>query len=244
MKYGYAVIGGWASLLCPRRDFVGVGGRVAHGADRLCAGVGCQLDRRPGQPPGRSRHHPLLFRAGPRRPPRRLPDRRRREGALRAPACSRTFASASQGGRLVVTVVENPVINRIAFEGNSRSRTSSSRPKSSPRRAARCRALWCRPTCSASSRSTGAAAASICASSRRSSSCRTTASISSSRSTRAGRPASSRSSSSATGPIRPTASRTSIKTVDDRTFCRFLQSSDIYDPDRIEADRDCCAASI
>ena len=34
------------------------------------------------------------------------------------PACSRTFNRAIQGGRLIVTVIENPVINRIAFEGN------------------------------------------------------------------------------------------------------------------------------
>ena len=36
------------------------------------------------------------------------------------PACSRTCASTRPGGRLVVTVIENPVINRVAFEGNSK----------------------------------------------------------------------------------------------------------------------------
>ena len=46
--------------------------------------------------------------------------RRGAQGALRAPACSRTCASRQSGGRLVVTVVENPVINRVAFEGNKK----------------------------------------------------------------------------------------------------------------------------
>jgi len=41
-----------------------------------------------------------------------------------------------QGGRLVVTVVENPVIGRIALRATRRSRTNSFRPKSSPSRAA------------------------------------------------------------------------------------------------------------
>ena len=36
------------------------------------------------------------------------------------PACSRTCASTSPAPRLIVTVVENPVINRVAFEGNSK----------------------------------------------------------------------------------------------------------------------------
>ena len=50
------------------------------------------------------------------------------------------------GGRIVVTVIENPVIGRVAFEGNRRSRTSNSRQKSSPSRAVRCRAQWSSPT--------------------------------------------------------------------------------------------------
>src|SRR5450756_2340901 len=41
------------------------------------------------------------------------------------------------GGRLVVTVVENPVINRVAFEGNKKPRTTSSRSKCSRSRAGR-----------------------------------------------------------------------------------------------------------
>ncbi len=36
------------------------------------------------------------------------------------PACFRTCASTTSGARLIVTVVENPVINRVAFEGNSK----------------------------------------------------------------------------------------------------------------------------
>ena len=35
---------------------------------------------------------------------------------------SRTSASVTSGGRLVVTVVENPVINRVAFEGNKKAK--------------------------------------------------------------------------------------------------------------------------
>ncbi len=36
------------------------------------------------------------------------------------PACSKTSASRQQGGKIIVTVVEAPVINRLAFEGNHR----------------------------------------------------------------------------------------------------------------------------
>ena len=66
--------------------------------------------------------HPLLFQGRPGRPARARPDRRRRQGALRAPACSRTCSISLAGGRLVVTVVENPVINRVAFEGNKKAK--------------------------------------------------------------------------------------------------------------------------
>ena len=96
-------------------------------------------DRRRGQPPGRSRHHPLLF---PPAPGERLDAAKIDEGlkALYATGLFQDVRISQAGGRLVVTVVENPVINRVAFEGNRRSRTSSSTPKSSRSRAARCRA--------------------------------------------------------------------------------------------------------
>ena len=55
------------------------------------------------------------------------------------------------GGRLIVTVVENPVINRIQFEGNSRAQGRAAQDsKYSPRNAARCCARWSRTTCSGS----------------------------------------------------------------------------------------------
>ena len=113
------------------------------------------------------------------------------------------------GGRLVVTVVENPVINRVAFEGNkkvkdeqlkaevqSKPRGTLSRADRAGRRAAHHRNLS--PQRPLRRR----------ASSRRSSNCRTTASISCSRSRKATRPASRRSTSSATTPISTGACRT------------------------------------
>jgi outer membrane protein insertion porin family len=57
------------------------------------------------------------------------------------------------GGRLIVTVVENPVIGKIAFEGNKKVRTTNSRRKFSPSRAARCPAPWSSPMPSASLKS-------------------------------------------------------------------------------------------
>ena len=45
-------------------------------------------------------------------------DRARRRST--PPACFRTFGSRQSGNRLVVVVVENPVLNRVAFEGNKK----------------------------------------------------------------------------------------------------------------------------
>src|SRR5262249_2133102 len=59
----------------PWGDFIEWWRRVAHGTLRLCSSAYGQLDRRPRQPAGRGRHHPLLFPAGTDRPPRRLPNR-------------------------------------------------------------------------------------------------------------------------------------------------------------------------
>ena len=47
-------------------------------------------------------------------------DRPGAQGALRAPACFQDVRINQSGGRLIVTVVENPVINRVAFEGNKK----------------------------------------------------------------------------------------------------------------------------
>jgi outer membrane protein assembly factor BamA len=80
------------------------------------------------------------------------------------------------GGQIIVSVVENPVIGRIAFKVIRRSRTSSSPLKSSPRRAAPSPAPWCSPTPCESPKSTAARVAMTSASRPRSSSSRTTAS--------------------------------------------------------------------
>ena len=142
------------------------------------------------------------------------------------------------GGRLIVTVVENPVINRVAFEGNKKIKDEQLVTEVQSKPAARCRVRPCSPTCSASPKSIGATAASMSASSRKSSSFRTTASIWCSRSTKATRPASRRSALSATTAYRDQRLKDEIRTSETYPFIGFLQSADIYDPDRIEADRD------
>ena len=66
-----------------------------------------------------SRHHPLLFPAGPGE---RL-DTDKIDQALKALYATGLFQDVrinQSGGRLIVTVVENPVINRVAFEGNKK----------------------------------------------------------------------------------------------------------------------------
>jgi outer membrane protein insertion porin family len=75
------------------------------------------------------------------------------------------------GGRIIVTVVENPVIDRVVFEGNKKAKDD----QPSRSRAVRYRAPSYRPTCSALSKSIGAAAASMSGSNRRSLSGPTTA---------------------------------------------------------------------
>ena len=91
-------------------------------------------------------------------------DRRRRLRPLRdrpVPGC----ADPQPGGRLIVTVVENPVINRVAFEGNKKVKDEQLLLEVQSKPRGTLRARWCRPTCSASSRSTAAPAASTSASS-------------------------------------------------------------------------------
>ena len=78
-----------------------------------------QPDRRRRQPPGRSRHHPFLF---PRRPAS-VSTATKIDEALKALYATGLFQDVrinQSGGRLIVTVVENPVINRVAFEGNKK----------------------------------------------------------------------------------------------------------------------------
>ena len=45
------------------------------------------------------------------------------------PACSRTCSSAATGDTLVVKVVENPLVNRVAFEGNHKLTDDQLRPE-------------------------------------------------------------------------------------------------------------------
>src|SRR5262249_53009591 len=98
--------------------------------------------------------------------------------ALKAMVATGLFSDVRinhSGGRIVVTVAENPVINRVAFEATKRPKTSNCRRKPNRNRAARFPARPCRPTCSASSKFITAAVASTFRSIRRSSSCLTTA---------------------------------------------------------------------
>ena len=155
-------------------------------------------------------HDPLLF---PRRARRAARSRSRSTRASRRcsrPACLPGRAlPPGRAAASIVTVVENPVISRIQFEGNKRVKDEqliAGDPVEAARLAVA--SARCRPTSSASSRSIAATAATTSASSRRSSTGRTTASISCSRSPKAARPPSRRSISSATAPIRPGACAT------------------------------------
>ncbi|MCW2373908.1 outer membrane protein assembly factor BamA [Bradyrhizobium elkanii] len=101
------------------------------------------------------------------------------------------------GGRIVVSVIENPVIDRVAFEGNKKIKDEqlSAEMQSKPR------GTLSRPMVQSDAllpRFIGGQAATTCMSRRKSSNARTTASISSSPSTRERRPASRPSSSWAT----------------------------------------------
>ena len=141
------------------------------------------------------------------------------------------------GGRIVVTVVENPVINRIAFEGNKKVKDEQLQAEiqSKPR------GTLSRPTVQADVqriveiyRRSGRFDV---RSSRRSSSCRTTASIWSSRSPKATRPASRSIEFVGNGVYSHGRLKDVIKT-SASNLLSFLQTTDIYDPDRVEADRD------
>ena len=77
------------------------------------------FDHGRGQPACRGRDHPLLFQGRPRWPlePGRIDDGLK---ALIETGLFQDVRINNVGGRLVVTVVENPVIGRIAFEGNKK----------------------------------------------------------------------------------------------------------------------------
>ena len=141
------------------------------------------------------------------------------------------------GGTIVVTVVENSVINRVAFEGNSKIKGDAARPGESSRsRAAPTRPPSCRPTSSASRTSIAARAAATPRSPRAPSTCPTAGSTWSSRSTRATRPASRPSTSSATRPI-PNGRLRGLMQTTEMNLLSFFKTSDVYDPDRIAGGR-------
>jgi outer membrane protein insertion porin family len=135
------------------------------------------------------------------------------------------------GGRLVVTVVENAVIGRIAIEGNKKVRTSSFQAKSvkprgvlapdGPSGAAHYRNL---PALRPPRRVP------------KSSSSRTTASTTSSRSLKAARRASSRSvrRQRRLFVLSPEGHHQDAQI----QLLKLLGGNDLYDPDRVEADRD------
>ena len=178
------------------------------------------------------------FRPRPERAPGRRQHRRSAQGALRhRPVPGRAHHAVRRpagrhGGR-------EPGHQPRRLRGQQEAQGRAARARGAdPSRAARCRARRCRPTCSASSKSIGATAASTSPSSRRSSSCRTTASISCSRSTKARRPASSKIIFIGNNSYSDTRLKDEIKTSETIPLIGFLQTADIYDPDRIEADRD------
>ena len=77
-----------------------------------------------GQPAYRGRHHPILHAGATRRPVRSRPAGPQPEDALRhrpVPGCQ----LHAQGNTLVVHVVENPIVNQVAFEGNHKMTTTS-----------------------------------------------------------------------------------------------------------------------
>ena len=159
------------------------------------------LHRRRRQSPRRSGDHPLLFPAQSGRAARQLQDRPGAQGALRhRPVPGRAHQPVRRPADRHRGREPGDQSGRLRGQQEAQGRPARQRGAvAAP--AARFRGRPCRPTCSASSRSTGATAGSTSGSSRRSSSCRTTASISCSRSTKATRPASRRSSSSATRPM-------------------------------------------
>ena len=154
-------------------------------------------------------HRPVPGR--PHRPCGRTADRHRR----RKPGHQPHRVRGQQAGQGRAAQARNPI------EG---ARDAVSRP-------------WCRRTSRASSRSTAAADASTFASNRRSSSLPTAASISSSKSPKAPRPGSGTIDFVGNRAYSSYRLKDVIKT-STTGLLAFLQTGDIYDPDRLEADRE------
>ena len=163
-------------------------------------------DRRCREPARRCDDDPLAFSC--RR--RRTIDAAALDAALRAfmpPGCSRTVTISRDGDRILVKVVENPTIDRMAFEGNKKIKDEDLKKTVQSKAGGPLRAPWSTAMPSASSSFTASAATSRCASIRKPSAPGTSASISCSRSRRATSSQCGRSSSSATTPT----PRTSLK---------------------------------
>ena len=195
------------------------------------------IDSGRGQPPRRDRDHPLLFQAGPRRASRPGRDRRRPEGADRdrpVPGRENQPGRRPSGRDRGRKPGDRPRRLRGQQEGQGRAAYGGSPVQAARHAVAPDGAVRRR---SASPKSIATPAATTFASIRKSSSSRTTASISSSRSPRAPKPASSRSSSSATVAYSSYRLKDVIKTRESNLLS-FLGGDDVYDPDRVEADRD------
>ena len=75
-------------------------------------------DQGRGQPADRGEHDPVLHAGAARRPVRPRPDRPQPEERSTRPACSRTSTCTARATPSSCTWSENPIVNRIAFEGN------------------------------------------------------------------------------------------------------------------------------
>ena len=158
--------------------------------------------------------------------------------AVRHRPVPRRAGRAARATASSCSVVENPIVNRVAFEGNRKISTTccASEVQLRPRAVFTAAGGAGRPR-SGSSNSTPAAAASPRRSSRRSSSSTRTASTSSSRSTRA-RPRWSRRINFVgnTAYLRQPAARGGRDR--EQAWYRILSTSDIYDPERLTFDRE------
>ena len=205
-----------------------------------CGSAIRKRDRRRRQPPGRGGDHPLLFPSQPGRAPRQLQDRPGAQGALRhrpvpgrADQPVRRPADRDRGGK------SGAQPGRLRRQQEDQGRSTQERSAVEDR-AARCRVRPCRPTCSASSISTGATAAST------SGSIPKIIDLPNNRvdlvfeikeGDKTGVKKIVFVGNKAYGDQRL---KDEIKTAETSWFpvLAFFQQADIYDPDRIEADRD------
>ena len=197
----------------------------------------CGFDCRPGQPPRRSRHDPLVFQGGAGRAARCRQDRRRAEGALRLRPVrgrphlpSRRPAGRDRGGSAGHRSA------RLRGQQQDQGRAAARR-KSSRRRAARCRARRCRRTFSASSRSIIATGASTSRSCRRSSQ-RPNNRVDLIFEIKEGEKTGVKSIIFVGNKAYSSYRLKEVIKTSTSNFLSFLQTTDVYDPDRIEADRD------